>query len=276
MSEHTRPWTIRCPSTTQEKTRYLVCRLKTSDNIAKLKLLETMLLEEIVEFAEYTVSGALLVLNTPDFEFPESMSDGESSKRSVNGVDKTGQDIGSTRFTSSNAEAHQRAMNQTLPDCIAVASEVNCGLKGIVERLQTVAKGTKLTVPALEYADLPDLPVDGTHELEGTMFDIITTEQAFARLDLMKAKVMELYCAALRDWATLLKNTEPDIKALGQRVDKERISWVRCWIWVPWETAVFLGKHVVSGHAASKTAYEAAFSTATTLSPSSFACQAWQ
>ncbi|KAK3642060.1 hypothetical protein LTR56_010931 [Elasticomyces elasticus] len=282
----------------EESARLKEFHAKTIEITAKLSELESVLSTEVVKFAEYTVSSALLALSpgptkTQDSKQPVAASSEESRNGTSDEFDESDESDcyqDSIGFGSEDQDKHFQACQQMreeiLEDCIAVANKLHCGLKDILQQLQTEMK---VVEGDLEEAEMLAQPDAHTFANQGNAFqttrseadfasqeslralvkeqeaiiDAFRKKKAFATLEGIQAVVMSAYCTVIIAWIGLSEDTTPAIVELENWYDETPFKAMGCepkYVFEgPQEESLVLARKIVSGHGASKTScYKAA------------------
>ncbi|KAK5685959.1 hypothetical protein LTS10_002072 [Elasticomyces elasticus] len=227
---------------------------KVSEISAKLNELESVVSKEVVKFAEYTVSSALLALSsgpakTLNSKQPEAASSEKSRNKTSDEFDESDCDPNSVRSESSDPDeyfqARRHIRDEILSDCIAVASKLHNGLVNIV-KLQTASKEVDLTVSGPQdfyFRAFPGhLPLESAGFREATL-DLVDCKEELAAsdLDIIESEVSLIYCNVLFEYRELILDTEPAVTALQEWCESEHSRVVD-------NKVLFLVRDIVSGY----------------------------
>ncbi|KAK4960490.1 hypothetical protein LTR10_003386 [Elasticomyces elasticus] len=269
--------------TTDEITRYEASRANASEHITKLKDLEMALSKQGTKFVEFMSSTAEALEESSEMR-DEDMIEESGGESGDDSSDDWGEDDLGMRSEKAQPDLAALRLTRTgiLAEIEAVVDKLHSGLRNMTEELQTSAKDTDLAVPETKSIDIFVIPTDYIFDDKGVGYGAVSTRKAHAQLNFVKSKVMELYCGVLKEWMELLTATGSAIKALEQRCEAEepgiatRPRTVGPLAVDPRKEVVSLAREVLAGYTALRTSYEAAFSTAVVVLPSTFAYRTWQ
>ncbi|KAK5690355.1 hypothetical protein LTR97_012223 [Elasticomyces elasticus] len=279
----------------EESARLKEVHAKTIEITSKLSELESVQSIEVVKFAEYTVSSALLALSpgptkAPGSKQPEaafSEKPRNKTRKEFEESDCYQDSIGSESGDQDEyLQACQRMREDIIKECIAVANKLHCGLKGILQQLQTEAK---VVEGDIEQVEILTQLVAHTFANQGNAFqttrseadfasqeslralvkeqeaivDAFRKKKAFATLEGIQAMVMRAYCRVIIAWTGLSEDTTPAILELEDWYDETLFKAMGCEpkhvFEGPQEEFLVLARDIVSGHGASKTSCSKAF-----------------